>query len=323
MRHVFVINPRSFSKKKEMTGVITEIRNCFRFRNPGDLFIYISQFPRDAIGMIRKQLKDTSRDETVRVYAVGGDGILFDSLNGIIGFPNAELAAVPYGKSNDYIRAFGENKHHLFRNIGTLINAGTIPTDLIYYGNNYAINFASIGLESAAVIKMHKLNKTYRKFLNRFPFVYFLMYYLTGLVSIFDQKLIHQYYDINIDGKDCSGNYSTINIANGPCYGGNMCTAPTAVPDDGLLDITLIKSSSTFKLLRKMRKYLYGGKGPPQYIILKRAKKISIRSSKPLLVQLDGEILVDTNITLEIAPEAIKMVTIDGLRYQGRAPFNA
>jgi YegS/Rv2252/BmrU family lipid kinase len=268
-------------------------------------------------------MEKTEASETVRIYALGGDGILFDCINGIVGFPNAELVSVPYGKSNDYIRAFGEGKQELFRHIDALIDeTNTIPTDLIYYGNNYAINVSTVGMESTAVIRMAFLKKKYLKYLNKFPFLYSPLMLLSGFITLFDQKLIFQHYDITIDGEDYSGDYVTITVANGPCYGGNMCPVPTAVPDDGYLDAQLYKSQSTFTLLRNMQYYLYG-KRRKDHVLLKRAKKISIRSGNPLLIQLDGEMLIDTNITLEVAPGAIRMVTPKGLHYERRALFDA
>lgn len=323
MRHIFVINPRSFLNRTDLDAMLLEIEGCFKFRKNGDYLIHISRFPRDAVGMLHKYMENTKTPETVRIYALGGDGILFDCINGAVGFPNAELVSVPYGKTNDYIRAFGEGKNSLFRNIKALIDETSIaPTDLMYYGNNYAVNSCTVGLESTAIIKMYALKKKYAKYIEKFPFIYSFLFFMTGFISLFDQKLIFQHYDVTIDGEDYSGNYSTINIANGPCYGGDMCAVPTAVPDDGYLDVQLYKSQSTLSLIRHIQPYLYG-KREAEHIVLRRAKKISIRSGKPLQIQLDGEMLIDTNITLEVASHAISMVTPQGLRYERRAPFNA
>jgi YegS/Rv2252/BmrU family lipid kinase len=319
MRHIFIINPKSFRKVSEMETVIAGIRDFFEGRE--DCFIYVSQFPRDAIGVIRERAKDIPPEEKFRVYAVGGDGILFDCLNGIVGLPNAELASVPCGRSNDFIRAFGEGRKDLFKDIALQAAAPAIPTDLIYYGNNYALNVCTIGMESVAVIKMAEINKKYRRILAWFPGLYDFMFFLGGLIGLFDQRLIFQHYQITIDGKDYSGNYSAINISNGPCYGGDMCAVPTAVPDDGLLDICMVKSMSTFKLLNIMSGYLKG-RIKSKYRTLVRAQKIDIRSELPLLIEMDGEVLFDTNITVEIASGAIRFAAVKGLKYEKRAEFN-
>jgi diacylglycerol kinase family enzyme len=319
MRHIFIINPKSFRKVSEMEAVTAGIRDFFESRE--DCFIYISQFPRDAIGVIRERAKDIPGEEKFRVYAVGGDGILFDCLNGIVGLPNAELASVPYGRSNDFIRSFGEGRADLFRDIALQAAAPAIPTDLIYYGNNYALNVCTIGMESVAVIKMAEINKKHRRILAWFPGLYDFMFFLGGVIGIFDQQLIFQRYQITIDGKDYSGNYAAINISNGPCYGGDKSAVPTAVPDDGLLDVCLFKSMSSLKLFSVVSSYLQG-KVNPKYRTLLRARKIDIRSEMPLLIEMDGEVLFDTSITVEVAAGAIRFAAVKDLKYEKRADFN-
>jgi diacylglycerol kinase family enzyme len=319
--HLFIINPKSFRKKAELEAVSARIEEVFKDGRHGDYAVYVSQFPRDAIGEIRKRIEAAGKDEKVRVYAVGGDGILFDCLNGVVGLANAELASVPYGRSNDFIRAFGEGLSDRFRDIEALAAAPVFPTDLIYYGNNYALNVCTIGLESVAVIKMAELNKRHPKFLAMFPFFYDFMFFFGGFLAIFDRELLYQRYEITIDGEDYSGTYSAINISNGPCYGGDKSAVPSAVPDDGLLDVLLFKSIGTLKTLGVISRYIQG-RAPPKYRLLRRAKKISIRSELPLLIGMDGEVLFDNSITVEVAPGAVKIAAMGDLHYEKRSEFH-
>jgi hypothetical protein len=68
---------------------------------------------------------------------------------------------------------------------------------------------------------------------------------------MFDQKILNQEYTISIDGKDLSGSYAGVNIANGPCCGGNKSAVVTAVPDDGLMDVLLFKGGSALRTALK------------------------------------------------------------------------
>jgi hypothetical protein len=63
-----------------------------------------SHYPRDAMQLIQRQINTAEEGETVRVYAIGGDDILFDCLNGIMGLSNVELAIKNHGDTNDFIR---------------------------------------------------------------------------------------------------------------------------------------------------------------------------------------------------------------------------
>jgi YegS/Rv2252/BmrU family lipid kinase len=278
--------------------------------------------------VIRKYLAKTKAGTTVRVYAIGGDGILFDCLNGVIGLENSELAVVPHGNSNDFVRAFGEGKHELFRDIEAQAAAEAITTDVIFCGNNYALNTCCVGMEAYTVHKAVELNTRHKGRWDRLPrpfgkFFYDFMFFWAGIVSSMSRSITSQQYDVMIDGRSLSGAYTTINIANGPCYGGDKNAAVAALPDDGLLDVLLFKTTNYLNIVMVGTRYIYGGyKRFPQYISYYRAKEVTISSKRPMVLQLDGEIFFDTTITIKIIPAAVKIVAVNGLKYNIRATLD-
>jgi len=163
MKHLFIINPHSFISTDSVNLVSAEIRACFSPSQRLDYKIHISRYPRDAIAVIHRYIEGVSPEETVRVYAVGGDGTLFDCLNGMVDFPNAELTNVPYGSANDFILTFGQDAVSAFRNISSLINAPSRPVDIINYGANYAMVEANIGLIGQLVIYANQILRTINK----------------------------------------------------------------------------------------------------------------------------------------------------------------
>jgi diacylglycerol kinase family enzyme len=322
-----VINPRPFPQKTAEDTILKEIKDCFADLEGEEYSIHFSRYPRNAISLIRKKVKEFQPGETVRVYAVGGDGILFDCLNGIVGLPNIELAAVPYGMANDYIRAFGEDKKALFRDIRLQVTSPAILTDIIHCGNNYALNFCTVGMESDAIMTSMKIyshfSKKLRKFHNINYFLYVMLFYLGGIIAVFNKKVQKQYYRIDIDGEDFSGNYATINIANGPCYGGNMNPVITAMPDDGFLDALFFRHKSVPRTASLITKFTKGKfRRYPKDFNLKRLRKIEIQSEDPLLVDLDGEVFFDTSLRVEIIPQAVKIVAPGGIGFLKRADFH-
>jgi diacylglycerol kinase family enzyme len=325
-KHLFIINPLSFTRAEDRTAFISGVERCFEETVKEEYRIYISEFPRDAIGVVRQYITGAEPETKVRVYAVGGDGILFDCLNGIVGLPNAELAAVPYGHTNDFVRSFGEGLKGVFRNIALQAVAPVIPTDILHCGSNYALNHCVVGLEAVVVfraISIQQKLKSWPRFLKNNPRLYNGIYYLAGAEAMLDQKILGQEYAISIDGEDVSGIYTSLNIANGPCYGGDKSAVVTAVPDDGFFDVILFKSTKILNNLRQIvpytkgRYYLF-----PKYMSLKRGKIISIRSKEPLIISPDGEVFIDTNITVELIPRAVQFVAPDNLRYKKGEPFH-
>jgi YegS/Rv2252/BmrU family lipid kinase len=319
--HLIIINPVSFSSKIDLEKYVLETENLFADIGK-ESFVHVSRFPRDAIMTIRKFIALKKPETIIRVYAVGGDGILFDCLNGIIGLGNAELAPVPYGHSNDFVRSFGNGKLNLFLDIKTLASAPVIPTDVIFCGNNYALNTCTIGMEAYTVHKAVEYNTRFKDIWNKMPrsignFLYDFMFFWAGVVSSMSRSITSQEYDILIDGDAITGPFTTINIANGPCYGGDKNAAIAAVPDDGLLDVLLFKTTNRPNIVRVGTRYIYGGyRNFPKYISYRRGKEITVRSIKPMVLQLDGEIFFDKNITFKVIPKAVKIVAPGGINYE-------
>jgi diacylglycerol kinase family enzyme len=326
-KHLFIINPVSFrSGEEDLDDFISRLKTQFETVIRTDYDIQISRFPRHAVLMTRRYIAQAGPETTVRVYAVGGDGILFDCLNGIVGLPNAELAPVPYGRTNDFVRAFGEGLDDTFRNIPLLAAAPAIFTDILHCGSNYALNLCTIGLESVAnsrAVAIQKGLRAWPRFLRNSSQVYNITYNIGGIMVMFDKKLLTQEYEISIDGEDMSGAYANVNIANGPCCGGNKNPVVTAVPDDGLMDVLVFKSTGTFKGISRIVPYTKGHYDRfPGDFSLKRGKIISIRSRDPLMINLDGETFLDTNITVELIKGAVNIAAPGNLSYKQRGVFS-
>jgi len=324
VKHLFVINPRSFPVQAALDKIFKEIKNCFADPEGEEYSIQISLYPRNAISLIRKKVKEFRHDEKVRVYAVGGDGILYDCLNGIIGLPNMELAAIPYGNTNDFVRAFGEGKKTLFRDIRLQVVSSAVSMDIIHCGDTYALNFCSVGMESNALMASMKIysqfSQNLRKYKNINYFIYIVSFYLGGIMAVFNKKVLKHYYKIDIDGEDFSGNYASINIANGPCYGGNMNPVNTAMPNDGLLDVLFCRHKNTLRTISLITKFTKGKfQRYPKDFTFKRLKKIEIQSENPLLIDLDGELFFDIGLQVEILPQAVKIVAPGGVEFLKRA----
>jgi diacylglycerol kinase family enzyme len=322
---LFIINPVSFNTHSDIETFISGVDRCFKETVKEEYQIHVSEFPRDAIVAVRRYITGAGPATIVRVYAVGGDGILFDCLNGIVGLPNAELAAVPYGHTNDFVRAFGEGLNGVFRNIALQAAASAIPTDILHCGSNYTLNLCAVGVEASVVfraIDMQQKLKNLPAFIKNSSRIYNACYYVGGAVALFNQKVLRQKYAISIDGEDISGAYASLNIANGPCYGGDKSAVVTAVPDDGFLDVILLKSTGTLRYLQMMLPYTKGRYYRFPTAVLKRGKTISIRSKDPLAISLDGETFFDTNITVQLIPSAVKFAAPNNLPYKKGAPFH-
>jgi diacylglycerol kinase family enzyme len=314
MKHVFIIDSKSFRGQQwKMDSMLDNIGQFFRTQEQASFSTVVSHYPRDAMQLIQRQVSGAEEDETIRVYAIGGDDILFDCLNGIVGLPNMELAIMPYGNNNDFLRSFGEKRVDLFKDLGSLTTASTITTDVINIGYNCAINGCSVGFTPTIATKMKEIEAKVGKGFGRF-FVGFL-FFMNRLSSLFNKKLTAHHFEITVDDTDYSGNYSLVNVINGPYFGRNNALAGS-LPDDGFLDVLLFKSVGPLATSMSLGKYKRGGKLPSNCVRV-QAKKVELKSETPVWIQTDNEFLRDTRINFEVIPGAIQVVAVNNLTYQG------
>ena len=312
MKHVFVFDPKSFHNQQwKMDNILDNIGQFFRTQDNPDFSIQFSRYRRDAIVIIEEEAGKAKHGDVIRVYAIGGEGILFDCLNAVAHFPNMELAAVPYGESNNFLDIFGSKKAELFRDIPSLVQSAAIPTDVIRWGVNYALNSCYIGLNSAAAKKLKDIKSN----LSKSSFIIFskITSFLNYIIAVFNKNIAKQKYTVLIDDNDYSGQYSIIHVANGPYYAGRMTGVSDATPDDGFLDVALIKSAHPLKTMSLMSRYSRGKR--PKDCVIVQAKKIMIQSEKHMWIQLDNEYIQDKSINLSVVPHAVNMVAVDNLSY--------
>jgi diacylglycerol kinase family enzyme len=317
MKHLFIINPKSFNDKQEINAFSENVKDIL-----GEAAsIIISRYPGYAISVVIACVSELSDcGEKVRVYAVGGDGILFDCLNGMVKHPEHELTSVPYGNANDFLRAFGEENVHLFRDIKLLSESPSVSTDIFRCGSNMAMNTTGIGLEGSSILVTESMAKRFSKI----PYIRKLiptLYVLGGVVVLLNKKLRSQHYHISLDGVDYSGEYIDINIGNGFANGGKSTSSPYAVPNDGYLDAIFIKKTSLLKSLIAVSAFTSGNfEKFPEVFFHVRFKKMFISSKEPIRVDTDGEAFYTSEINIEIHPGAVKFIAPEGVTYR---PFKS
>jgi diacylglycerol kinase family enzyme len=328
MKHFFVINPRSFPDKSKLERLIAKIKESFSGQHiERDMEIYVSAFPRDAfieVSRFLRKLPAPSHDDgaaRARVYAVGGDGILFDCLGGVTDVPGVELAALPFGSSNDFIRSLeqkagaaetaagnttGSHKSRdieYWRDIEAQMRGAPVTVDVMDCGTNYALNYCCVGIEAEALLKINEFSKKAESFCRRFRSGLFLLF---GFLALVDKDIRLKWYRIEIDGESYDGRYYGINIANGRYYGGNFQANVDAAPDDGELDVLMIKPAGLSVLLPLVWDYVRGRwyKHSERFVYV-RAKSIRIYSEDTLTIAVDAETYRDTELRVSVMPRAV------------------
>ncbi len=245
-----------------------------------------------------------------RIITVGGDGTLNEVLNGVFKARTCKpteitLALIPVGTGNDWGRMFGIPLDH--KKAAAIINEGkTMLHDvglLSYFDGNemkkrYFINIAGLGFESVVVKRTN-----YQKDRGRSgKFIYF--YNL--LLSLLTYKNTRA--ELIIDGQKISADIFSVNVGNGRYCGGGMRQTPDALPNDGLLDVTVIKDIGKLEIIRKL-KILYDGTILSHPLIDGyKCRNLSVTSGSVIYTEADGESLGHTPAEFSILPSAINIV---------------
>jgi diacylglycerol kinase family enzyme len=315
MKHLFILNPKSFWHPWKQEQVLARIHNFFKIAGADDYMIHISRFPRDAVGFIETFAAKLPEDTTLRVYAVGGDGILFDCLNGIMGLPNVELGIMPYGRTNNFIQNFGKRSKKLFRDIERQFASPAVPMDVIRCDHIYALNFCTMGTVSLAIRNTVKLQSKmeeggpFSQWLGRR--IYNGLYYAGAFSACLNPRTLRQQYRIEADGDDLSGQYRSIIIGNGSFYMGNKFSASSAVLNDGLLETVFVRGGGRLRALRIVPFYLRSWQGRyPKDFVIKWTRKLHISSEETMLVNLDDIAFFGSDCMVEVLHKAVQFVDV-------------
>lgn len=293
MKHLFLINPNA-GKGKAFETVMPKIKEATAERNM-DYKVYVSKSSQDTHDYCKKIGES---GEKTRIYACGGDGTIYDVVNAIYGYDNVEFAAVPLGSGNDFIRLFGTKER--FIDIGAQIDGTTIKIDAIKCGDRIAVNQCSMGFDAEVCSKQADFKKL--------PWLTGESAYTASLFYCLKSKTSNR-FTITIDDREpITDNFVFAFCGNSRFYGGGYQAAPYAVPDDGLLDFSIVRAMKIPRLVTQIGNYKKGRhfKWPETTYV--RGKKMTVHSDTPASVNVDGECDLVTDSTFEIIPYAFSFV---------------
>ena len=235
----------------------------------------------------------------MRFYACGGDGTLNEVAQGVVHYDNAQLTNLPYGTGNDFIRIFSKDGEFSLEN---LIDGEVMDIDYIETSEGVSVNITTIGLDARVARGMQKYKRIFKQN-GQLPYV----------ISIFENIVtpMSRNLKIEIDGKDVSGDYVVLLVANGNYYGGGFNPVPDASVTDGKLNVLLIKKLSRLTVARVINAYKNGEyKNYPQYIDYFEAETVTVKQNDKYIMDLnlDGEVIGVSEAKISIGQKKIHFV---------------
>ena len=242
--------------------------------------------------------------ENLRIFTAGGDGTFNEALTGVCGFENAAVGCLPFGSGNDFLRTFGTKEE--FLDLDAQLAGGPVTIDLMQTSLGLSATICAAGLDAQVAYGIPKFR--------RIPLCGGEMAYV---LSIIQQLCGHlgRRVEYTIDGETMTVDCLMCAVCNGRTYGGGFCAAPEAQPDDGWLDVYIIRKVSRPTIAKLLGMYKSGRhfkdgrlvKAAEPYFIYRRAKQVTLRAADgrgPIVATADGECVPCEQVSVQVQPLA-------------------
>lgn len=229
------------------------------------------------------------------VVAVGGDGTVNNVAEQLAG-NNVPMGIIPKGSGNGLARHLGIPMHSLkaLALITGVHKVSKIDTGKV--NEHFFVNVAGAGFDAHVSGKFATADRRG-----------FWSYTKITLTEFAQYKSRH--YQFTIDSKELEDDGFILCVANGSQYGNNAYIAPQAMPDDGWLDVTVLKP---FRIIdvpvigyhlfaRTLHK--------TRYVKTYRGKHIIINRPIAELINIDGEPTnCEKDLTISIQPSSLNII---------------
>ena len=256
----------------------------------------VDELETDVPGDATRFAREAVADGFDLVCAIGGDGTVNETLNGLAG-SEVPLAIVPTGTVNVLAMELGIPLEP--PDAVRLLEAGTVSwIDLGLAGDRYFGLMAGVGMDAAVVAA---LNPTMKKALKEAAFA------VQGLATY----LTHEEPRIRVtcEERTLEGYFAV--FGNASNYGGAFGITPLADMRDGLLDVCVLKDKSFVSTVSYWTAALINAhlKHPKvEYFRTESASVVTVEDGKEVLVQTDGEVAGKLPLEFRVAPRALRVV---------------
>lgn len=256
-----------------------------------------------APGDLEQKVRTAVADGARQLLVAGGDGSVHEAVNGMLNSGRtAEVGVIPLGSGNDFAKACSIPVHW---EDATLLLIDRLKhkmparrVDIGRMNDRYFANGAGIGIGAEVTSVARTMHLPIGDF----------VYLLAALRVVWDGVSTH---DVTIRYGDQSVQESValVNVSNGPWAGGMFHISPSAINDDGALDLLFAKRGSRLRILALLPKLVSGSHiGEPE-IHHVRIERCEIAVQEPVLSHLDGEIQESAKrFEIEILPGVLPLL---------------
>ena len=259
-----------------------------------------------------------------KLLVLGGDGAIHEVLNGLysqdeVSPSEVTLGLIPVGSGNDWSRLhkipadyeaavdlIADAERHTrvqdVARVDTLMDGKpyTIVSGAMHYFRRHMMNIGGLGFDSEVCHRFdlakergHASDRQYLKSL------------LSGFLSYKCLK-----FRVSVDGQEFyRGPAFSVALGIGKYCGGGMMQTPEAIPDDGLIDVTVVGKVSKLQFLHKVPSLFRGDIFKNKEVIHTRGRQVDISAAPYSYMEVDGEPVGITPVHVAVIPAGVKVVS--------------
>jgi diacylglycerol kinase (ATP) len=250
-------------------------------------------------GSATGRLAGHSLDAYDGVVAAGGDGTLFEVVNGLCAHADGArppLGVLPVGTGNAFARDLGLEPGAWENGVALLRAGHTRPLDVGHVesrdGAYHFLNIVGAGLPVAAMLTAEHLKP--------FGSSAYTLATLWQALRCRSEK-----FELELDGEPVRQDSLFVEVANTRYTGTSFLIAPDACLDDGLFDVVLVRRLPRRRLLRLFPSIYSGTHVRYPEVTVRRAREVRISAPAGLPLAPDGEMRGATPAIVRCLPGAL------------------
>lgn len=272
----------------------------FAARQSGNVDVRVTWEAGDAERLVNEAITEGCG----RIVAGGGDGSVNEIVNALMYVPlqdRPELAILPLGTANDFATACGIPTA-ISEAIALAQTATAVDVDCARANEHYFINVASGGFGALVTTNTPVALKN---------FLGGGAYTLAGLVQAL--SFVPYRGVVHLPNEVIEGDVIVGAVCNGRQAGGGQSLAPTALINDGLLDVVGLHSFPPNAVAQVVSE-LTSIEPNSRYVRRYRVPWAELVSEEIMPINLDGEPIQEKVVRFEAIPNAIKLVVPDNCK---------
>ncbi len=235
----------------------------------------------------------------------GGDGTLNEAINGVAsvagGLESVTFGIVPLGTGNDFAQTLGLSAD-VERAIDVLQQQRIVTVDLGRLNNRMFVNVSGGGFIAEV---SEAVTPELKSIVGR------LAYLVGGVQTLLDFDPVRLTLHAEPGGHTIETAAYAFAVCNARQIGGGRLIAPSALIDDGLLDVCVIEDMPTLEFVGLLRKVSGGDHVSDPRVRYLRASTVTIEFERPVLVNTDGEVLDVRACEYSVLPRAARFFAAD------------